>query len=114
MVGGQVRIVLVALPQLLREIVEAAIEAEPDMSVVGETEDESALAPIVEQTDATAVIAAEEALDEGRALELVGSLRIELVTLSADGRRAAVYECRPQRRDVGPVDAKTLAQLLKV
>jgi DNA-binding NarL/FixJ family response regulator len=112
MVGGQVRIVLVALPQLLREIVEAAIEAQPDMSVVGETEDESALAPIVGQTDATAVIAAEKAFDEAQALELVRSLRIELVTLSSDGR-AAVYECRPHRRDVGAVDPKTLAELLR-
>ena len=110
---GQVRIVLVALPQLLREIVEAAVEAQPDMSVVDETEDESELAAIVERTGATAVIAAEEALDEARALELAVLLRIELVTLGADGARAAVYECRPQRRDIGAIDPKTLAELLR-
>ena len=111
MARGQVRILLVGLPRLLRELVEAALEAQPDMSVVGEAEDASELAETVERAGATAVIAAEEALDEARALELVGSLRIEIVTLSADGR-AAVYECLPQRRDVGAVDPKTLAELL--
>ena len=113
MAGGQVRIVLVGLPRLLREIVEGALEAQPDMSVVGEAEDASELAETVEQAGATAVIAVEEALDEARAIELVGSLRIEIVTLSADGGRAAVYECLPQRRDVGAVDPKTLAELLR-
>ena len=109
--GGQVRIVLVGVPQLLREIVEAAFEVQPDISVVGETEDASGLAQTAERTDATAVIAAEEALDEARAIELVAALRLEIVTLSTDGRHATVYECRPQRREVGAVDPKTLAQL---
>ena len=113
MTAKRVRILLVGLPPLLRELVEEALEAEPDLELVGDTEDAGNLGRLVERSRADAVLAGGQAIDEPRALALVGALRVRVVILTEDGRRAAVYECRPQRRDAGEVDPRTLADLLR-
>lgn len=64
------------------------------------------------ETGARAVVAGGEAVDEARAIRLVASVAVRVVTLGADGR-ASLYECRPQRRDVGQIEPQTLVQLLK-
>jgi voltage-gated potassium channel Kch len=113
MTAKTIKVVLLGLPPLLREIVEAALEAEPDLEIVEDTDDVSALDRIVERTGAGAVIASGQALDEPRALAVVGTLRVRIVTLNQDGRRGTVYECLPHRRDVGEVEPGTLATLLR-
>jgi hypothetical protein len=113
MTAKTIKVVLLGLPPLLREIVEAALETESDLEIVGDTDDVSSLDRIVERTRAGAVIASGRAIDEPRALAVVGKLRVRIVTLSQDARRGTVYECLPQRRDVGEVEPRTLATLVR-
>jgi DNA-binding NarL/FixJ family response regulator len=108
------RIVFVRLPALLRELIREAVEAQPDLQVVGELDDASALEDAIAGTGARAVVAADDALEEAAALELVGATCVRVVRLSADGRRASLYESRPQREDVGDVDLETLVRLLRL
>jgi DNA-binding NarL/FixJ family response regulator len=108
-----IAILLVALPRLLREQVEAAIDAEPDLEIVAERDDSSELEEALRSTGARVVVAAEYALEPARALALVASSGIRVITLSGDGRDASVYECRPEQRSVGELSPQALAELLR-
>jgi hypothetical protein len=107
-----VKIILVGLPPMLRGLVEAAVAEQPDIEIVGEVDDPSGLDEVIARTGARAVVAADDALDETRALGLVGAAHIRIVSSSGDGRRACVYECRPQREKVGELGPDTLVRLL--
>jgi DNA-binding NarL/FixJ family response regulator len=113
MTAQTVKLVLVGLPRVLRDVMEAAVQTEADLEVVAETPDASGLAGLIAETGAHVVVADAEAVDEPRALRLVASVSVRIVTLSGDGRRASLYECRPERRDVGQIEPQTLIGLLK-
>jgi hypothetical protein len=111
-VGERIKIVLVALPDMLRELVEAAVQTEPGVKVIEERRDAAGLERVVARAGARAVVAGAESLDAEDALAVVTTARVRVVTLSADGQ-AAVYECRPQRRDVGELTPDALMRLLR-
>jgi DNA-binding NarL/FixJ family response regulator len=67
-----VKIVLVGLPPMLRELVEAAVADQPDIETVGEVDDANGLEEVIARTGARAVVAADDALDETLALRVVG------------------------------------------
>jgi hypothetical protein len=71
------------------------------------------LEEVIARTGARAVVAADDALDETLALRLVGAAHIRIVSLSGDGRRGSVYECRPQRDEVGELSPDGLVRLLR-
>jgi DNA-binding NarL/FixJ family response regulator len=56
-----IAILLVALPRLLREQVEAAIDAEPDLEIVAERDDSSELEEALRSTGARVVVAGDDA-----------------------------------------------------
>ena len=108
-----IAILLVALPRLLRDEVEAAIEAEPDLEVVAERDDSSELEEELRRTGARVVVAADDAVEPARALALVASSGIRVITLSGEGREASVYECRPERQSIGELSPEALTRLLR-
>ncbi len=108
-----IAILLVALPRLLREQVEAVIGAEPDLEIVAERDDASGLEETLERTGVRVVVASDDSVDSARALALVASSGIRVITLSGDGRGASVYECRPEQRSVGELSPQALARLLR-
>jgi hypothetical protein len=105
--GGEVesiRVLLVGLPRMLRDIVNGLVSVEPDLEIVGEFGDGEAELDAIEAARASVVIAGAQAPLLAR--RLVD--RVRVLGVSADGRDGVVYELRPQARVLGEMSPATL------
>lgn len=100
-----IRVLLVDMPRIPRELIERAVAAEPDMVVVGSTPDVDELAPALSSSDPEFVIlglvgaglpaSAERVLDEHARLKMLG--------VEVREGTAILYELRPERAELGEV-----------
>jgi DNA-binding NarL/FixJ family response regulator len=111
-----VRILLIDLPLMLRDIIGSALRAEPDMVVVGELPDTAADLDDVDSRDARVLIfGARDGPARGvTALDLVEQRRDTVaLAVSADGRRSVLYELRPCEVELGELSSERLVQTIR-
>jgi DNA-binding NarL/FixJ family response regulator len=101
-------------PRIMREVMRQFIERQPDMEVVGEVLDLSALGRVALETAANVIIMA---LEDFEALGLGSRLLAEcpealILALAANGDAAFIAHVRPGRRPMAdPSEAKILSAL---
>jgi DNA-binding NarL/FixJ family response regulator len=101
-------------PRMMREVMRQLIECQPDMEIVAEVLDLSALSRIAEETAADAIIVA---LEDSNALRLGRQLLAErpemaLLALAAKGDAAFIEQVRLGHREIAePSQANILSAL---
>ena len=110
----RMRIVLVDMPPLLREIVRETASREPDLEVVREHEAGIDLRAAVERDDPDFLIVGSEEATEGAVASLVaGGRRLRALEVRSDGRESVLYELRPYRVRLGEISPDTLLQTIR-
>lgn len=107
-----IRVLLLGLPVMLRQIVSQTIAAEPDLEIVGELED-MRLAAARQPHVVIVGLGADEPVLEACVPAVVRALldhlpRAKVLGLLPDGRSGYVYELRPQRAPIGELSPATL------
>ena len=111
-----VRILLIDMPLMLRDIISSTLRSEPDMVVVGELPDAAADLAEVDGHDARVLIFGSR---DGPAAGVTGvdlvRLRRDTVALavSADGRRSVLYELRPCELELGELSSERLVHTIR-
>ena len=103
-----IRIALIRLPRMLRDILTEIVSTQADMAIVADAD-----APD-EAGNADFVIAGAERLvqDEVEAL-LEARPRMKVLAVAGDGRQTFLYELRPQMVPLGEVSPQTLLQVIR-
>jgi DNA-binding NarL/FixJ family response regulator len=113
-----IRILLAAMPGMMRDIVEMAIRSQPDMVIVGLLSvvgARDALSDAVQHGRPDVVIVGLEADTEPHACEdlLYDHPRVRLLEVIDDGRRATLCELRPHRVPIGNVSPEGLVGAIR-
>jgi DNA-binding NarL/FixJ family response regulator len=110
----RIRIVLVDMSPLLREIVRDTVVRQPDLDVVAEHEAGVDVRAVVERNDADFVIVGSEATADAGVRSLVGAeLGVRALELHSDGKESVLYELRPHRVPLGEISPETLLQTIR-
>jgi DNA-binding NarL/FixJ family response regulator len=109
--NSSVRVLMIDMPPLLRQILEHAISQDSDFQLVPEAPAASAT-PVNTHSRVDAVIVGSEADDAARQASALLDRwpKAQVVVVTAAGRDAALYELRPHRTQLGtlsPVEAVT-------
>jgi DNA-binding NarL/FixJ family response regulator len=110
-----IRVLIVDMPRMLREIVRRSVEADTDFTVVGELDDMASVVEAAERTEAQFVVAdvgVTELAGVERLLEVLP--HVKLLGIARDGRQGFLYELRPQRIPLGELSPETLLDVLRV
>jgi chemotaxis response regulator CheB len=110
-----IRVVLIDMNKVLRQLVKGILEKDASVYVVAELPDTVPLRDAVASTDARVVIFGTEASElsaEGADL-LSRRPRIRLLTVTRNGRRTCLYALRPHREDLGEISPAALLRAVK-
>lgn len=112
---NRIRIVLAELPPMLSGIVKDTVSNQPDMAVVAEFSERSALLHALETGGGDVVIVGTKEPDELSVPihVLAACPHIKVLMLETQGRRAALYELRPQKRSLGDVSPRRLIEAIR-
>jgi len=112
---NRIRIVLAELPPMLSGIVKDTVSSQPDMAVVAEFSERSALLHALKTGGGDVVIVGTKEPDEPSVPihVLAACPHIKVLMLETQGRRAALYELRPQRRSLGDVSPRRLIEAIR-
>lgn len=103
------------MPQMLRDIISGTLSSEADMDVVGELHGGVDLLTAASQMQAEVVVVglADSELP-GDCLRLFDLQRhIHVLGVSGDGRRAFLYDLRPQRTPLGELSPQELVDVVR-
>lgn len=97
------RVLLIDMPRVLREMLARAIDAQPDMWVVGQERHPSAIGRAVRDTEAEFVIVGLERAELPRDCQEFLRSRVtpRLLGIEAVDGHAFLYELRPERARIG-------------
>jgi hypothetical protein len=111
-----IRIVVVGLPQILRDVITDIVAAQADMEVVGELP-ENADAAMIEDLGGTFVAVragpSGELSDIGDRLLERRAHGLRILGLSDEGRRGFLYELRPTAVAIGDVSPERLLNVIR-
>jgi DNA-binding NarL/FixJ family response regulator len=110
-----IRIVFAEMPPLLADIIRQAVAGEPDMAIVGECRDCSALREMLVAEGCEVVMVGTsdpDALALPRQL-LDAAPRMKVLMLETRGSRAVMHELRPYRRSLGDMSAGRLVEAIR-
>jgi DNA-binding NarL/FixJ family response regulator len=110
----RLRIVLINMPRMLREIIREVVLPESDMEVAGDFSTPYGLLEAVERTRADFVITGTgdaDLADVGRVLR--ERPRLKVLAVAADGRQTYLYELRPQKVHLGEVSPRNLLDAIR-
>jgi hypothetical protein len=111
-----IRILLVDLPAILHDIVRDVLVRARGILVVGDVTDPAQpLGPEIERTGAVVVVVGSDhpELTGCRVPVFPGHPDLRLVTLTADGSEATLYEMRPHMTRLGELSPEGLAEVLR-
>jgi DNA-binding NarL/FixJ family response regulator len=110
----RLRIVLIDVPPLLRDIVREALVREPDLDVVAEHEAGVDVREAIEQEGADFVIVGSDAAADDHVRTVVSaSLGVRLLELHSAGSASVLYELRPHRVSLGAISRETLLRTIR-
>jgi DNA-binding NarL/FixJ family response regulator len=112
---AEVRVVLLDMSPLLRDILRGLVAGEDGMGVVAEYTDAASLALAVEEHAADVVVVGDQSpcLDEDCRELLETHPRVKLFVVGGDGRLTTLYELRPQRHHLGEVAPEELLAVIR-
>jgi DNA-binding NarL/FixJ family response regulator len=105
----ELRVVLIDMPRILREIIRETISVQPDMDVVAELDASWSVPDSVDRYDPDVVVVSGDSarIDElGRALLQRGSSRA--LAVSPDGNESFLVELRPHQVPLGELSPEAL------
>ena len=110
-----IRILLLHMPRMLRDILSAAIQAESDMSIVAEATEFTSLGSVADRVRTDVVITG---IDDGEIPEACRELvdrypNMKVLAVEAAGRKAWLYELRPHRSLVAEVSPSGLIDTIR-
>jgi DNA-binding NarL/FixJ family response regulator len=111
----RIRILLVEMPHMLRDIIGSILGVEPDLSVVANDVEVGALVERVERDRPDVVVLCE---DSASTLAMCEELlrrfpRLALVALEERGQRASIYMMRPTRIRVAEISRTQLVTAIR-
>jgi DNA-binding NarL/FixJ family response regulator len=108
----RIRVLMITMPQLQIDVIQAALAAVPAVEVVGGASPHSA-AQVVAVTGADVAILGDGDTLRATALDLLAAHpRLKVVGVSDSGRAAALYECRPVMTPLGEASPDLLVQAI--
>jgi DNA-binding NarL/FixJ family response regulator len=109
------RILVVAIPSLLRDIIGEIVAHEPDMEVVGELAEHDGVVELARQTDASFIIAglAHPELDAIYKELLQRRPATRVLAVEHEGRQSTLYELRPRAETLGELSPETLLTVIR-
>jgi hypothetical protein len=110
-----IRILLGAMPPVIRDIVAEQVGRQHDMRIVGDVTAEGSLRSLVRRFEASVVILAVATSDvPAEVQDLVGErCGTKVLAVEADGRHAWLYELRPHQVRIGEVSPQTLIETIR-
>lgn len=108
-----IRIAIAALPQLLRDIVAAALSSEPDLELVAETAASGQLPRLIRESGAQLAIIACERSEIAVLGRLVTGWPATLLAITDEGRSGALYELQPREVDLGELSPPVLVEAIR-
>lgn len=105
-----IRVLIVALPGILRDIIRGLLADEDDVEVVGDLRETEAVLAFMNRVPTDVVVmgcANSELPESGRRL-FDEHPAVRVLCLSADGRRTFLFELRPHRVAIGEVSPDEL------
>jgi DNA-binding NarL/FixJ family response regulator len=111
----QIRILIVAMPRMLHEIVETVVSSQPDMTVTEPVRRRESVAAAARRVRADIVILGESNDEPGeapwRVLEENPSLK--LLIIANNGHRATRYELRPHQVVIGDISPEDIIDAVR-
>lgn len=110
----RIRILILDVPRMLREIIEEVLAGQSDMAVVGEFSSTDAVVEAVDRTHADLVIggaAARDRLDVARLLATFP--RLKLLLVGVDARDTELHELQPRVVPLGELSPQTLLESIR-
>jgi DNA-binding NarL/FixJ family response regulator len=110
-----IRIALVTPSGILRDLVVATLEDEPDIVVVGEVPGSAGLEQVLEQTPADLVIWSNGGHDISHLFQglLEAHPRLKVLAVRNDGRRSSLWELRPHPTELGEISPRLLVETIR-
>ena len=110
-----IRVILGEMPGMLREMIGAAIDEAPDMTVVATVDDRSMLASSIAQTEADVLVVSAPDGQGAEALQplLYRQPRLTLLTIGNNGHSTALHELRPYTLTLGEVSPAELVDAIR-
>jgi DNA-binding NarL/FixJ family response regulator len=105
------RVLLVDMPQLLREIVRSVVAAEEDLELVAELADSRALQKAIPRHRPDFVIGNSKPHDIDRLLEQRPTMKV--LQVDGGGRSSVLYELRPTRIPLGELSPTRLLEAIR-
>jgi DNA-binding NarL/FixJ family response regulator len=105
------RILLVDMPQLMRDIIRSVVTAEADLELVAELDDSASLEDAVPQYAPDVVIGHSTRHDIERLLE--DRSRPKVLQVDDTGRSTVLYELRPHRTALGEISPTRLLSAIR-
>ena len=111
----QIRILITAMPRLLREIVETMVAAQPDMIVAGQVKRSESVAAAARRVRADIVVLGDSLREHGEVPRrmLNEDPRLKLLAVAGDGRQAMLYEMRLHQAVIDDVSPGSLADAIR-
>lgn len=110
----EMRVLLIDLPRMLREVVRNVLDAAPGVVVVALWSFPERLVDAVDEARAHVVMLGQGPREDAAARELLEQRpRVPLVSLSADGRQATVSGLRAFREPLGEVGPERLVATIR-
>lgn len=111
----EIRIVLIDMPRMLREIINKVLDSHPGMTVAGVYPPSVPLVEAVDRARAAVVIFGQATPGlAGASRDLLEQRpRVQLMAVSDDGRRTTLSGLRPYREPLGDIDPDQLVEAIR-
>jgi DNA-binding NarL/FixJ family response regulator len=110
-----IRVLIVDLPGILRDIVRATVSRQPDMVVVGELGKAEAVRPAIESTSASVVVINSQhpaARPDGDSI-LGRASALKVLAVDPDARESSLHTLRPHRTALGELSPRYLLAAIR-
>ena len=110
-----IRIALVALPRILRDIVDRVLDHEDDMQIVARLDALDSLRGALVRTPADVLVVGVDAERDAQQLDpvLFDHPRLTCLAIAGDARRAFLYELKPRAKPLGDVSPGGLVDAIR-
>ena len=111
----EIRVLLLNLRGVLGDVIKDVLQASADLIVVGESLDVTGVLTLVDRTGAEVVVCH---LDNDAEADIANRLfaphrRVKVIAVRDDGRRAVLWELRPQQSVLGDLSPRLLADAVR-
>jgi chemotaxis response regulator CheB len=108
-----VRVVLVDMPLLLREVIGRIVASEPRLDLVAEVGELARLGPVIEEWEPAFVIGGDERFSDADATAVLRRCpAARVLTVTSDGASSFLFELTPTRRAMGEISSKGLIEVI--